>query len=171
MLRSSQNIAKKVAKRGDCTSYLELHLRSIIIRVLAQLGYKRIKYPQLSCKETVLKFIAISLKANNPNKDAAYRAKYAKKLEEFLLHCQYPQEIQAQHQLKSTPPANYQQTPSSPRESGTPGTRRTSSNSPNSSISFAPNWSRPTSRSTSTSSSGETQEPFAFSFTRTKLNK
>lgn len=38
--------------------------------------YKRIKYPTISCKETVLKFIAISLKANNPNKDALYRAKY-----------------------------------------------------------------------------------------------
>jgi adenylate/nucleoside-diphosphate kinase len=34
----NKNIAKKVAKRGDCTSYLELHLRNIIIKVLAQLG-------------------------------------------------------------------------------------------------------------------------------------
>ena len=34
------------------------------------------KYPTLSCKETVLKFLAISLKANNPNKDANYRNKY-----------------------------------------------------------------------------------------------
>lgn len=30
-----QNIAKKVAKRGDCTSYLGVHLSNIIIRVLA----------------------------------------------------------------------------------------------------------------------------------------
>jgi adenylate/nucleoside-diphosphate kinase len=51
------------------------------------------KYPTLSCKETVLKFIAISLKANNPNKDHLYRAKYQKKLNEFLRHCEYPQEI------------------------------------------------------------------------------
>jgi adenylate/nucleoside-diphosphate kinase len=51
------------------------------------------KYPTLSCKETVLKFIAISLKANNPNKDANYRLKYQNKLNEFLKHCQYPQEI------------------------------------------------------------------------------
>lgn len=89
-----------MAKRGDCTSYLELHLKNIIIRVLAQLGYQRLKYPRLSCKETVLKFIAISLKANNKNKDAAYRAKYQAKLERFLEHCSYA------HELLSAPRGN-----------------------------------------------------------------
>lgn len=58
-----KNIPKKAAKRGDCTTYLEHHLRNLIIRVLAPLGYRRLKYPSLSCKETVLKYIAISLKA------------------------------------------------------------------------------------------------------------
>lgn len=37
------------------------------------LGYKRLKYPTINCKETALKFIAISLKALNPNKDVVYR--------------------------------------------------------------------------------------------------
>lgn len=32
---NNKSIAKKVAKRGDCTSYMELHLRNIIIKVLA----------------------------------------------------------------------------------------------------------------------------------------
>ncbi|CAD8103243.1 unnamed protein product [Paramecium sonneborni] len=98
-LQSVKNIAKKVAKRGDCTSYLELHLKNIIIRVLAQLGYQKPKYPTLSCKETVLKFIAISLKANNKNKDAFYRNKYQEKLEKFMKNCTLAQEIQEMYKI------------------------------------------------------------------------
>lgn len=62
-----KNLVKKVAKQVECTAYLEHHLGSIVMRVLAQLGYKRLKYPTLTCKDTALKFIAISLKASNPN--------------------------------------------------------------------------------------------------------
>jgi adenylate/nucleoside-diphosphate kinase len=47
-----------------------------MMRVLAELGYRRLKYPTLSSKETALKFLAISLKANNANKDEQYRQKY-----------------------------------------------------------------------------------------------
>jgi hypothetical protein len=37
--------------------------------------------------------MAISLKANNPNKDAAYRKKYAEKLAEFINHCNYAETL------------------------------------------------------------------------------
>lgn len=61
------------------------------MRVLAQLGYKRLKYPSITSKETALKFIAISLKMNNPNQDERYRAKYRAKMELFIRHCTYAQ--------------------------------------------------------------------------------
>ena len=53
------------------------------------LGNKRLKYPTLGYKETALKFMAISLKANNPNKDDAYRKKYTDKLNDFINQCNY----------------------------------------------------------------------------------
>ena len=59
---------KKIAKRNDCTAFLEHHLGNILMKVLAQLGYRRLKYPTISSKETALKFLALSLKATNPNK-------------------------------------------------------------------------------------------------------
>jgi adenylate/nucleoside-diphosphate kinase len=46
------------------------------MRSLAQLGYRRPKYPTLGSKESALKFLAISLKATNPNKDDEYRQKF-----------------------------------------------------------------------------------------------
>lgn len=64
-----KNELKKIAKRSDCTAFLEHHLGNIMMRVLTQLGYRRLKYPRISSKESALKFLAISLKANNPNKD------------------------------------------------------------------------------------------------------
>jgi len=47
-----------------------------MMKCLAQLGYRRPKYPTLGSKESALKFLSISLKANNPNKDEEYRQKY-----------------------------------------------------------------------------------------------
>ncbi|KAL4506760.1 hypothetical protein ABPG72_001181 [Tetrahymena utriculariae] len=94
------NLVKKVAKKGDCTAFLEHHLGNIVMRVLAQLGYKRIKYPTLSCKETALKFIAIQLKANNPNKDESYRLKYQQTLQQFLKHCQFCEQIRDEFRRK-----------------------------------------------------------------------
>lgn len=39
------------------------------MKTLAQLGYRRPKYPTLGSKQSALKYLAISLKAINPNKD------------------------------------------------------------------------------------------------------
>ena len=60
-------IYKKEALEEDCTNYLDLHLGEIMMNILSQIGEKRIKYPTINSQETALKFIAISLKANNPN--------------------------------------------------------------------------------------------------------
>lgn len=34
------NLVKKIAKKGNCTAFLENHLGNIVMRVLAQLGRK-----------------------------------------------------------------------------------------------------------------------------------
>lgn len=41
---------KKIAKKNDCTAFLEHHLSNILMRSLAQLGYRRPKYPTLGSK-------------------------------------------------------------------------------------------------------------------------
>ncbi len=40
-----------------------------------------------------MKYLAISLKANNPYKDQNYRNKYKEKLIKFLKHCDFENEI------------------------------------------------------------------------------
>ena len=84
---------KKIAKKNDCTAFLEHHLSNILMKSLAQLGYRRPKYPTLGSKESALKFLAIILKASNPNKDDEYRQKYTEKLERFIKESNYSQEI------------------------------------------------------------------------------
>lgn len=92
---------KKIAKKNDCTAFLEHHLSNIMMRSLAQLGYRRPKYPTLGSKESALKFLSISLKANNPNKDDEYRQKYREHLNRFIKECNYSQEIRDELDRKS----------------------------------------------------------------------
>ncbi len=92
---------KKIAKRNDCSAFLEHHLSNILMKCLAQLGYRRPKYPTLGSKESALKFLSISLKANNPNKDDQYRQKYSEKLNNFIKQSTYSQEIREELERKS----------------------------------------------------------------------
>eukprot|EP00825_Cyclidium_porcatum_P011085 TRINITY_DN1566_c0_g1_i6.p1 TRINITY_DN1566_c0_g1~~TRINITY_DN1566_c0_g1_i6.p1 ORF type:complete len:1401 (+),score=376.97 TRINITY_DN1566_c0_g1_i6:144-4346(+) len=103
-----KNLVKKVAKQVECTAYLEHHLGSIVMKVLAQLGYKRLKYPTLNCKDTALKFIAISLKASNPNQSEECRQKYREKLQIFLKHCQFAESIDEENKRKNEAPEQWQ---------------------------------------------------------------
>lgn len=82
---------EKANKGNDCTDYLDLHLGEIMMKILSQIGDERIKYPTINSQETALKFIAISLKANNPNQNDFYRKKYRKKLKQFLIDCELNQ--------------------------------------------------------------------------------
>lgn len=83
-------------KDADCTDYLDLHLGEIMMKILSQIGDQRIKYPTINSQETALKFIAISLKANNPNQNAFYRKKYRNKLKQFLKDCQLSNDFMEQ---------------------------------------------------------------------------
>ncbi len=51
------------------------------------MGYHKLKYPTISPQETALKFLALQMKANNPNKNELYRQKYKKKVGEFIDGC------------------------------------------------------------------------------------
>ena len=82
---------KKIARAKDCSAFLEHHLSNIMMKSLAKLGYRRPKYPTLGSKESALKFLAINLKANNPNKDDEYRQKYTEKLNRFIKESNYSQ--------------------------------------------------------------------------------
>jgi adenylate/nucleoside-diphosphate kinase len=72
-----------------------------MMKCLAQLGYRRPKYPTLGSKESALKFLSVSLKANNPNKDDEYRQKYSEKLNKFIKECDYSQEIREELERKA----------------------------------------------------------------------
>lgn len=58
-----------------------------------------LKYPSLSVQETSMKFLALSLKANNQYRDAFYRQKYKAKLDQFVSHCKMSENILAQKDL------------------------------------------------------------------------
>ncbi len=63
------------------------------MNILSQIGDKRIKYPAINSQETALKFIAISLKACNPNQNAFYRKKYKAQLRLFSKDCELSREF------------------------------------------------------------------------------
>merc|ERR1712226_695152 len=80
-------------KHGNMLAYLENYLSHVINKVLNHLNQMRIKYPNISHKETTLKFLSISLKAGNPNKSKHEREKYAIKMKQFISHCVMPQKL------------------------------------------------------------------------------
>lgn len=60
-------------------------------------GYSKLKYPTISQQETALKFLALGLKANNPNREEYYRQKYQKKMKEFQNGCNLSQAYYQEH--------------------------------------------------------------------------
>eukprot|EP00828_Plagiopyla_frontata_P023695 TRINITY_DN3029_c0_g1_i1.p1 TRINITY_DN3029_c0_g1~~TRINITY_DN3029_c0_g1_i1.p1 ORF type:complete len:415 (-),score=55.74 TRINITY_DN3029_c0_g1_i1:45-1289(-) len=97
---STKKDLKNLKNYEDAPTYLENSVGNIVMKVLAQLGYQKLKYPNLTPQETSMKFISICLKANNIYKDQRYRNKYQEKLAKFLKHCEYPQDIMDQFQRK-----------------------------------------------------------------------
>ena len=75
-----------------------------MMRSLARLGYRRPKFPTLGAKESALKFLAINLKASNPNKDDEYRQKYTEKLNRFIKESNLSQEIREEVDRKAKGP-------------------------------------------------------------------
>lgn len=53
-------------KQEDSITFMEQALGTIVTQGLREVGDNRIKYPTLSCKETMLKLFALYLKFANP---------------------------------------------------------------------------------------------------------
>ncbi len=71
-------------------TYLETNFGSIITKGLLELSKNRIKYPHQNTKETAIKYLALYLKANNPNNNEYSKIKYTNKLNEFLKNSKLP---------------------------------------------------------------------------------
>eukprot|EP00003_Mantamonas_plastica_P000708 TRINITY_DN1054_c0_g2_i3.p1 TRINITY_DN1054_c0_g2~~TRINITY_DN1054_c0_g2_i3.p1 ORF type:complete len:1599 (+),score=647.91 TRINITY_DN1054_c0_g2_i3:968-5764(+) len=67
--------------------YLEQAVANAVIQALTDVGKIRPKYPFLSVEESALKYIALNLKANNPNYKPFVREKYQQLLQEFIEKC------------------------------------------------------------------------------------
>jgi adenylate kinase family enzyme/YHS domain-containing protein len=74
----------------NTVNYLETNFASLITKGMLELSKNRIKYPFLSVKETSIKYLALFLKANNPNNNEYAKAKYKKKFDEFLKNAKIP---------------------------------------------------------------------------------
>ncbi len=77
----------------NTVNYLETNFGSFITKGMLELSKNRIKYPFLSVKQTSVKYLALFLKANNPNNNEYAKKKYSKKLDEFLKNAMLPYEL------------------------------------------------------------------------------
>ena len=80
-------------KQEDSITFMEQALGSIVTRGLREVGENRLKYPTLTCKETMLKLFAIFLKAQNPANTEYMKEKYTEKMMTFIERCEVPQEL------------------------------------------------------------------------------
>lgn len=60
----------------ESTTFMEQALGSIVTRGLREVSENRLKYPNLSVKETMLKLFALFLKAENPANTKYMKEKY-----------------------------------------------------------------------------------------------
>lgn len=90
-----ENIPKEQSKVNfEITkTYLETNFGSIITKGLLELSKNRIKYPHQNTKETAIKYLALYLKANNPNNNEYSKIKYTNKFNEFLKNSKLPFEL------------------------------------------------------------------------------
>lgn len=80
-------------RKETSITFMEQALSSVVTRGLREVGENRLKYPTLSCKETMLKLFAIFLKAENPANTEHMREKYRQKMQEFIFKCEVPSEL------------------------------------------------------------------------------
>ena len=64
----------------ESTTFMEQALGSIVTRGLREVSENRLKYPNLSVKETMLKLFALFLKAENPANTAYMKEKYHERM-------------------------------------------------------------------------------------------
>lgn len=77
----------------DSTTFIEQALGSIVTRGLREVSENRLKYPNLSVKETMLKLFALFLKAENPANTEYMTNKYRERMKQFVERCEMGEEL------------------------------------------------------------------------------
>jgi adenylate/nucleoside-diphosphate kinase len=72
---------------------MEQALGSIVTRGLREVSENRLKYPNLSVKETMLKLFALFLKAENPANTDYMKEKYTARVKQFIERCEMAEEL------------------------------------------------------------------------------
>jgi len=77
----------------ESTTYMEQALGSIVTRGLREVSENRLKYPNLSVKETMLKLFALFLKAENSANTPFMKEKYRARMRQFVERCEIAEEL------------------------------------------------------------------------------
>jgi len=102
---------KDAEDQQDSTTFIEQALGSIVTRGLREVSENRLKYPNISVKETMLKLFALFLKAENGANTEYMREKYRNKMKQFVERCELAEELddltheKAEKQREGTWPA------------------------------------------------------------------
>ena len=84
---------KNSESEKESTTFMEQALGSIVTRGLREVSENRLKYPNLSVKETMLKLFALFLKAENPANTEYMKEKYTARVKEFIERCEMAEEL------------------------------------------------------------------------------
>lgn len=86
----------------ESTTFLEQALGSIVTKGLREVSENRLKYPNMSVKETMLKLFALFLKAENPANTDFMKEKYIGRMRLFIERCEMAEELNdlAEEKLK-----------------------------------------------------------------------
>ena len=77
----------------ESTTYMEQALGSIVTRGLREVSENRLKYPNLSVKETMLKLFSLFLKAENSANTPFMKEKYRARMRQFVERCEIAEEL------------------------------------------------------------------------------
>lgn len=77
----------------ESTTFMEQALGSIVTKGLREVSENRLKYPNISVKETMLKLFALFLKADNPANTDFMRQKYTDRMKTFIENCELAEEL------------------------------------------------------------------------------
>jgi adenylate/nucleoside-diphosphate kinase len=80
---------------SDSSIFMEQALGSIVTKGLREVSENRLKHPNMSVKETMLKLFALYLKADNPANTDYMREKYSNKMKQFVTNCEMAEELHA----------------------------------------------------------------------------
>jgi adenylate kinase family enzyme len=94
------------AKMGKLLAYMEASSSSVLTLALASINTRRIKYPSEKMDLSVLIYLSLFLKANNPNSPRYICDKYNQQLELFLKDCAVLPELAKLYRSRAPPQTN-----------------------------------------------------------------